>query len=257
MDRVSGHERWNRVIMLEDDMLVSPDFFAYFQRMSPLFDIDPTLYCVSAWNENEQSQFVGSSTAVYRTDSFPGLGWMWSRDLWEEQRQWTSSFWDDWLREPAQRKRRSCIYPEMNRVYTFGSEGASHGKFFDRWFKDIQLNREDVEWDSIDVSHLLQYDDWIRDHLMKAVRVSDVEEAKARIHTQLAAESVTSAIVDADEMLVEYGGLSDLTELMQPIGLMSDHKAGLPRASYKGVLQYRYRQIRIWIMPNSLALLLP
>ena len=70
-------------------MDVAPDFFAYFRRMSPLFDSDPSLYCVSAWNDNGQSAFVASSTAVYRTDCFPGLGWMWSRERWNELHDWT------------------------------------------------------------------------------------------------------------------------------------------------------------------------
>lgn len=34
-------------------------------------------------------------------------------------------FWDDWIREPAQRKERACIRPEISRTRTFGKVGVS------------------------------------------------------------------------------------------------------------------------------------
>ena len=254
LDRAAGHEQWDRVIMLEDDMDVAPDFFAYFRRMSPLFDSDPSLYCVSAWNDNGQSAFVASSTAVYRTDCFPGLGWMWSRERWNELHDWTWGFWDDWLREPAQRKGRSCIYPEINRAYTFGSVGTSAGQFFDQYLKPIQLNSDNVDWQTVDVSYLQQrqYEAWLSARLQAAVRVSGATEARAAIDGDL--ESGGKAAADVTERLFAYINLAQLTALIQPIGLIPDHKAGVPRTSYKGVLHFRHRGVRIWIVPESLSL---
>lgn len=34
-------------------------------------------------------------------------------------------FWDDWIREPEQRKNRACIRPEIPRTRTFGRIGVS------------------------------------------------------------------------------------------------------------------------------------
>ena len=254
MDRVDGHERWDRVIMLEDDMDVSPDFFSYFRRMSPLLDSDPTLYCVSAWNDNGQSSFVASPTAAYRTECFPGLGWMWSRGRWEELHEWTWGFWDDWLREPAQRKGRSCIFPEINRAYTFGSVGTSAGQFFDQYLKHIRLNTDNVDWQAVDVSYLQQpqYESWLMERLKAAVRAGGAEEAKAAIDGEL--DSGGKAAVEVSERRFGYRSLEQLTALITPIGLIPDHKAGVPRASYKGVLHFRHREVRIWIVPDSLGL---
>lgn len=36
-----------------------------------------------------------------------------------------NSFWDDWIREPEQRKNRACIRPEISRTRTFGKKGVS------------------------------------------------------------------------------------------------------------------------------------
>ena len=37
--------------------------------------VDPTLQCVSAWNDNGKDGFVLDPKQLYRTDVFPGLGW--------------------------------------------------------------------------------------------------------------------------------------------------------------------------------------
>ena len=34
-------------------------------------------------------------------------------------------FWDDWMRQPAQRLERACIRPEIPRTSTFGKIGVS------------------------------------------------------------------------------------------------------------------------------------
>jgi alpha-1,3-mannosyl-glycoprotein beta-1,2-N-acetylglucosaminyltransferase len=108
-------------------MRVAPDFFSYFAALSPLFDSDPELYCISAWNDNGQERFVSDPQALRRTDCFPGLGWMLPRRLWNELggSRWAEGFWDDWMRQVKQRGTRTCIFPEVNRAYTFGKEGAS------------------------------------------------------------------------------------------------------------------------------------
>ena len=51
---------------------------------------------------------------------------------------------------------------------------------------------------------------------------------------------------DVTERLFAYINLAQLTALIQPIGLIPDHKAGVPRTSYKGVLHFRHRGVRIW-----------
>ena len=63
---------------------------------------------------------------LYRTDFFPGLGWMMNKDVWMEiKNDWPKAFWDDWFRQPQQRKERACIRPEVSRTKTFGKIGVS------------------------------------------------------------------------------------------------------------------------------------
>jgi len=39
------------------------------------------------------------------------------RSLWLEYRKkWPLGFWDDWMREPVNRKDRACLRPEISRT---------------------------------------------------------------------------------------------------------------------------------------------
>ncbi|KRT83747.1 hypothetical protein AMK59_4564 [Oryctes borbonicus] len=119
---------FDAVIIVEDDLEVAPDFFEYFTATYPLLLEDPTLWCISAWNDNGKIGLVNENKPeqLYRTDFFPGLGWMLTKKLWSELcTKWPKSYWDDWIRQPNQRKERTCIRPEISRTKTFGKIGVS------------------------------------------------------------------------------------------------------------------------------------
>jgi hypothetical protein len=105
-----------RVIILEEDLEIATDFFDYMAATAPLLDVDASLLAVSAFNDN--GKFVGNASRMLRSDFFPGLGWMMTRRLWiqELESKWPTGWWDDWLREPDQRKHRKIIRPEVRTV---------------------------------------------------------------------------------------------------------------------------------------------
>ena len=105
-------------------MIFSPDFLAYFAHTHRVYAADPSVYCVSSWNDNGRRGLVGDANRLLRTDFFIGLGWLASRAIYraEFERQWPPTHWDHWMREPQQRKGRVCVYPEVrpgNRWCTF------------------------------------------------------------------------------------------------------------------------------------------
>ena len=80
---------------------------------------------------------------------FPGLGWMISAKVWQTLKpRWALAFWDEWMRKRETHHGRTCIYPEVNRVYTFGDKGNSQsgGAFWKNFLEPIQLNLELVLW---------------------------------------------------------------------------------------------------------------
>lgn len=147
------------VIIVEDDLNVAPDFYEYFQATYPLLRNDSTLWCVSAWNDNGKVALIDESRPelLYRSDFFPGLGWMLSSSLWSELApKWPKSFWDDWIRTPQQRKNRACIRPEVSRTRTFGKIGVSNGLFFEKHLKFIKLSEKFVPFTKMNLTYLLK-----------------------------------------------------------------------------------------------------
>lgn len=61
------------------------DFFSYFGTMSGVLEADPTLFCVSAFNDNGIPAYAHDERRVERSDFFPGLGWMMTRSLWDNE----------------------------------------------------------------------------------------------------------------------------------------------------------------------------
>ena len=43
---------------IADDLNISPDFFEYFEALYHVLKSDPTLYCVSAWNDNGKAKHI-------------------------------------------------------------------------------------------------------------------------------------------------------------------------------------------------------
>ncbi|PHU10768.1 Alpha-1,3-mannosyl-glycoprotein 2-beta-N-acetylglucosaminyltransferase [Capsicum chinense] len=84
LDQLFHKHNFSRVIILEDDMEIAVDFFAYFEAGATLLDRDKSIMAVSSWNDNGQRQFVQDPYALYRSDFFPGLGWMLSKSTWAE-----------------------------------------------------------------------------------------------------------------------------------------------------------------------------
>lgn len=73
------------LIIIEEDLEAAPDFFRYFSATLPLLEKDPTLYCISAWNDQGYMHSSKDPTLLYRVETMPGLGWMLSRKLFKDE----------------------------------------------------------------------------------------------------------------------------------------------------------------------------
>ena len=223
---------------------MSPDFFSYFTATAPLLYRDPSLLCVSAFNDNGQSKYAGDPSALHRSDFFPGLGWLLSRRLWSElEGRWPNErgFWDDWLREPEQRKGRSSIRPEVSRTFTFGVSGTSTGQFYAKYLGKIALNPSAVDWRAHDLSYLLRpnYEERFRSWLAAAPAVS---------MSQAMAEPGHGG--EAGDVRVLYESKAALVSYCKRLGLMEDLKAGVPRTAYHGVVLVRIGGRRVFLAPS-------
>uniref|UniRef100_A0A3Q2NYL1 Alpha-1,3-mannosyl-glycoprotein 2-beta-N-acetylglucosaminyltransferase n=1 Tax=Fundulus heteroclitus TaxID=8078 RepID=A0A3Q2NYL1_FUNHE len=251
--KIARHYRWalnqvfhtfsqSTVVIVEDDLEVAPDFFEYFRALYPILRSDPTLWCVSAWNDNGRDALIDPSKAelLYRTDFFPGLGWMLLKELWDElEPKWPSAFWDDWMRQPEQRKNRSCIRPEISRTITFGRKGVSLGQFFDQYLRYIRLNTEFVPFTKQDLSFLLKekYDEIFIQEVYSATLVK-IEDLQHGGHLK-----------GPGPYRVQYSSRDSFKVFARNLGVMDDLKSGVPRTGYRGVVSFLHRGRRVFLAP--------
>ena len=231
-----------RVIILEDDLELARDFFEYFQAFAPILDVDESLLAVSAWNDHGQESHIGNDPKlIYRTDFFPGLGWMMPLRIWQELGpKWPQGFWDDWLREPAQRKERHCIRPEISRTITFGrSGGASGGQFFDLYLASMKLNEVVPDSYPVDLLQKQKFDEWFMQKVYQAQLV------------KTAAEIVSKSI----EYKINYTSFTEYVRICKQLKVMDDIKANVPRGAYRGVLPIKYQGAQIYLTPVQIPAL--
>jgi len=152
--------------------------------------------------------------------------------------RWPRGYWDDWVRLPAQRQGRTCIYPEYPRTYTFGLfDGTSNGQFANEYLKNIKLNEENIDWTQIDVSYLLKnnYEALLTQWIKSTITVSPTE---------------TDNYID-EYLLVEYDP-KEYEDIFDSFMLMSDEKSGILRTSYEGVVIFRRHSNRVFLAPVGL-----
>ena len=74
--RLQDHaKKFDSVIIVEDDLDIAPDFFEYFTVGRQLLKADPTLYCVSAWNDNGKGNHVADPAKLYVSPSSSLSSW--------------------------------------------------------------------------------------------------------------------------------------------------------------------------------------
>ncbi|KAK6946536.1 Glycosyl transferase, family 13, partial [Dillenia turbinata] len=260
LDELFYKNNFSRVIILEDDMEIAPDFFDYFEAAAALMDTDKSIMAVSSWNDNGQKQFVHDPYILYRSDFFPGLGWMLTKSTWDElSPKWpkaypfclllhlldkTSTYWDDWLRLKENHKGRQFVHPEVCRTYNFGEHGSSLGQFFKQYLEPIRLNDVQVDWKSMDLSYLKE-EEYVK-------YFADIVRNAKPIHGSDLVLKVYN--IDGD-VHIQYSDQDDFERIARQFGIFEEWKDGVPRTAYKGVVVFRYQSSRriFLVGPDSLS----
>ncbi|XP_049855138.1 alpha-1,3-mannosyl-glycoprotein 2-beta-N-acetylglucosaminyltransferase-like [Schistocerca gregaria] len=251
--KVARHYRWllnlifdtvgfEFAIVVEDDIDTAPDFFEYFAATRKLLERDPSLWCVSAWNDNGKSHLVDleAGALIHRTDFFPGLGWMLARKEWARLAPgWPKAFWDDWLRRPEQRLGRACLRPEISRTRVFAAYGVSRGYYFEEHIRRVVLSKHFVPFTQFRLDHLLK--DNYDPRFNRTVSGSPVVTKE-----QLLRRSIT----DSGPVRITYGSQYNFRQVAQTFRLMDDVKSGVPRTAYQGIVTFMYNGVRVYLAPK-------
>ena len=81
---------------------------------------------------------------LFRTDFFPGLGWMLRRALWEElSPAFPLEHWDHWMRLASTSKGRECVVPRVSRNFNIGVIGANmESSQYAKYLRHMRYNQD-------------------------------------------------------------------------------------------------------------------
>ncbi|CAL4065197.1 unnamed protein product, partial [Meganyctiphanes norvegica] len=120
--------KMKKFIVLEEDLLIAPDFYSYMQQTSEVLDQDPTVYGVSGFRHHSYTHTAYDPMRLARAHSFPAYGWMVGRSfLYETLVLWPPvevlTDWDYWMGSGFVRRGREIILPEIPRTVHAGVSG--------------------------------------------------------------------------------------------------------------------------------------
>eukprot|EP01083_Nonionella_stella_P189567 701330_1 len=157
-DIIFNELRHSHAIILEDDMIFSADFLEYFAATVPLLnDEQNDLFCISSWNDYGQTFFNHDGNTLFRTDYFPGLGWLLKKSLWNEiEALFPDDHWDHFMRIDTIAKGRDCIYPDVSRNYNIGEIGSTmDNQWYNMYLKPMQFDEHSrVQFRELDLTYL-------------------------------------------------------------------------------------------------------
>jgi len=165
--------------VLEDDMEYSYDFLHYFEKTAPLLDSDPSLMCISSWNDNCRKHLGSDASLLLRTSYFPGLGWMMKREMYTQMLQpnWPMlNHWDNWLRANVE---LDCISPSLSRNHNFGVVGSTMSSTaFAKNIANVDFYKGDerVQFGDLSYLHLDNYKLRIQQLLDSSFRLSHIAQ---------------------------------------------------------------------------------
>ncbi|KAE9550174.1 hypothetical protein FO519_006614 [Halicephalobus sp. NKZ332] len=253
LDSVFQEYGYKTAIITEDDLDIAEDFFSYFDATKRLLYEDPSIWCISAWNDNGAASLVdrAKSEKLYRTDFFPGLGWMLTSETWKElSAKWPEAYWDDWLRRQDVRQNRVCIRPEVSRTAhnnRLAGKGSSNG-LYKKFLASIGLPDTPVDFSLVDTERLKKknYDPFFGSLIKSAkeLEISDVTEKKYPLKKDISYR-------------IRYKDPREYRKIAKSFSLMNDIRSGMARTAYYGIIPFRIDGIQFYAVHGNLDLSRP
>ncbi|PAA73245.1 hypothetical protein BOX15_Mlig027550g1 [Macrostomum lignano] len=250
LDHVLMKLNFSHAVLLEDDLLIAPDFYQYFRSLRRALDTDESIFCVSAWNDNGQISLVTKDPQLlHRTDFFPGLGWMINQRHWLRVRKvWPKTQYDDFLRLYMLKNGLVCVRPELSRTFNIGRSGGRNcqlssrytysSKFYHNYLSRMALNRFNVTLTKSAVDKVIgRSADQELDKFARSLPAMNVSQL-------LSSSRLPSAV------RLRYATAGEFIALALGIGAIPEVWFGAPRASILGISTVSVRGSRVYIVPD-------
>lgn len=74
----------NAIIVVEEELIVSPDFLYFLMQLYDIYMVDESLATISTWNPNSYLELNGNANKAYRTQEAPGYGFLLKRSVFNK-----------------------------------------------------------------------------------------------------------------------------------------------------------------------------
>lgn len=155
------------MIVIEEELILAPDFLYFMQQCLSILDKDPSLLAVSAWNYNGYDVTSGDKNAVYRVEEFPGLAFLIQWSVYEKYIAQNflncchKRVWDHWTLTDSTNIPGDIVIPDVSRVFHHPYQSAKdEDQHLVELFQKPRLtNTEDqVSMKDVDQLDASQYD---------------------------------------------------------------------------------------------------
>ncbi|CAD5116276.1 DgyrCDS5183 [Dimorphilus gyrociliatus] len=115
------------VIILEEEVIVSPDFLLFHSQLLPILEKDHTLVGTNSWNPNGFKGHSIANSLVTRSNFFPGYGFLLKRSYYEAFMQknfeecCSKRSWNTWDIQAGY----EVLVPDVSRVFRRPFDGLS------------------------------------------------------------------------------------------------------------------------------------
>ncbi|KII61272.1 Alpha-1,3-mannosyl-glycoprotein 2-beta-N-acetylglucosaminyltransferase [Thelohanellus kitauei] len=242
LTKIFDELQYPKVILIEDDLLISADFFEYFMKMKDLLDIDETVLCISAWNDNGYHKYAHDTYTFQRTEFFPGYGWMITKKLWDEIKNgWPDRYWDEYFRNPLISKGRSCVYPEVSRTENIGKFGTSGTDFYLKYILPIKRNTQKLNYDEIQIENLT----------IEKYTASFIELYQKAIPVNITHYDAILTFANHSYYKIEFKGRESYQELCNKFDITYSTRYHIPRTSYHKITLLNLGTHKVFLYPSS------
>jgi beta-1,2-N-acetylglucosaminyltransferase len=250
-DRITNHYRrvletvfdqmgYDFGIFLETDLVVSRDFIEFmFSGSRVLREGDDNIFCVSAWNDNGFEHLELREDRVFRTDFFPGLGWMIHRSVWCDvlRPAWPSRFgnhvYDMWIRYDSPLAfHGECIAPQVSRTHhiaRYGTHVIGEGHYTAMPLASGETVVEAAEWEL--VKNLEKFENRIRNESL------GIPELITMSGKEFIRDNFVIPLNKHILVIAESGPLDSVSDELQGVLTKLGLFGGTLRSSHKGLIR--------------------
>lgn len=199
---------YDAFVLLEDDLLVSPEFFSYIHQALPYYMGDEKVAGISLYHQHYHHalllpfhvagdnsdvyfmQYPASSGAIYTTTQWDLFtDWLTDKDtsilntLPDNIRNWPASSWKKWMAAYLVDIKKYYVYPRTALATNMGDEGEHHKELSNYFQAPLQVAARDWRFNTIGESKAI-YDVYmeLQSNLVKGLGDIDPNEVEIDLY---------------------------------------------------------------------------